>query len=334
MIQYYGAAAIVMAFDENGQAVELEDRISICKRAYKLLTEEAKFRPEDIIFDLNILTIATGMPEHDNYAINFINAAKLVKEECPGVHISGGLSNLSFSFRGLNDLRESMHSVFLYHAIKNGMDMGIVNAGKLPVYDEIDPELTKLLEEVIFNNSEDGKHSDRLVEYATKEKQRIEEEKSKGIKKEVKVDEWRTETVENRLKHSLVKGILDHIETDTEEARVKYESSLKVIEGPLMDGMTVVGDLFGSGKMFLPQVICSARVMKKAVAYLEPFMEQEKEQKMKESGSTERGFPHENVQFSITKPCLLHFSKPRSMSPESEDGEEIKDSQEVIINFG
>lgn len=284
VIRKFGAAAVVMAFDETGQATGFDDRVSICKRAYKLLIEEADFAPEDIIFDLNILTIATGMDEHNDYAKDFIRAAKEVKKECPGVHISGGLSNLSFSFRALSDLREAMHSVFLYHAIKNGMDMGIVNAGNLPIYEDIDENLRKLLEEVIFNESPNNDHNERLLQYATEEGKRVQELKSKGgIKKEEVIAEWRKGSVEDRLKHSLVKGIIDHIVEDTEEARQKYSSCLEIIEGPLMNGMSVVGELFGSGKMFLPQVICSARVMKKSVAYLEPFMEEEKKQRLLEN---------------------------------------------------
>lgn len=283
IIQKYGGAVIVMAFDQQGQATGVDDRVRICKRAYKLLIEKANFRPEDIIFDLNILTIATGMDEHSDYAKNFIDAAKEVKKECPGVHISGGLSNLSFSFRGLSDLREAMHSVFLYHAIQNGMDMGIVNAGNLPIYEDIDKDLRDLIEQVIFNDSPNNDHNDKLLEYATKEKKRVEDMKAKGIKKEEVVAEWRNGTVEERLKHSLIKGIVDHIVDDTEEARQKYATCLEVIEGPLMDGMGVVGELFGSGKMFLPQVICSARVMKKSVAYLEPFMDEEKRIKLEQN---------------------------------------------------
>lgn len=208
-----------MAFDEKGQATEVEDKVAICKRAYDLLVGTVGFLPEDIIFDLNILTIATGMTEHENYAKNYIEAAKLVKEACPGVHISGGLSNLSFSFRPMESLRESMHAVFLYHAIKNGMDMGIVNAGKLPLYDDVDSGLRKLIEEVIFNQSEDGQHQSRMIEYANQEKNRLEALKAKGgVIKEVKKEEWREWSVEERLKHALVKGITDFIEADTEEA--------------------------------------------------------------------------------------------------------------------
>jgi 5-methyltetrahydrofolate--homocysteine methyltransferase len=218
------------------------------------------------------------MSEHDNYAMNFIEATKIVRAECPHCHVSGGLSNLSFSFRGLNDLREAMHTVFLYYAIQNGMDIGIVNAGKLPLYEDIEPELRKLLTEVILNKSDNGDHVERLIEYAKKEKERLDELKAGGggEQKEKKIDEWRTKSVEDRLKHALIKGIIDYIEVDTEEARKQYPRPLNVIEGPLMEGMSIVGDYFGSGKMFLPQVIQSARVMKKAVNYLVPFMEEER----------------------------------------------------------
>lgn len=274
IIKKYGAAVIVMAFDEQGQAAETDRKVEIAKRAYELLTTRVGFPPQDIIFDLNILTIATGMKEHDPYALNFIEATKRVRQECPHCHVSGGLSNLSFSFRGLNDLREAMHSVFLYYAIKAGMDMGIVNAGKLPLYEDIPQDLRGLLTEVILNTSEDG--VDRLIEYAKHEKERLEEAKDGGAKKEKKVEEWRTKSVEDRLKHGLIKGIVDFVEADTEEARKQYARPLQVIEGPLMEGMSIVGDYFGSGKMFLPQVIMSARVMKKAVNYLVPFMEAER----------------------------------------------------------
>jgi 5-methyltetrahydrofolate--homocysteine methyltransferase len=247
----YGAAVVVMAFDEEGQATEVADKVRICKRAFDLLTEKVQFPPQDIIFDLNILTIATGMAEHDNYAKNFIVATKEVKAICPGVHISGGMSNLSFSFRGLNDLREEMHSVFLYHAIKEGMDMGIVNAGKLPLYDDIAEETRVLLEHVVLND-EPGLHVDKLIEHAQKERERVDAEKKGGVKKEVKVDAWRAGTTEEKLKHAIIKGIVEFIEGDTEEARAAAARPLHVIEGPLMAGMSVVGDLFGSGKMFLP----------------------------------------------------------------------------------
>ena len=266
--------------------------MSICERAFKLLTEKVDFTPEDIIFDTNILTIATGLPEHNNYAVNFIEASMIIRERCPGVHISGGLSNLSFSFRGLNDLREAFHSVFLYHAIQKGMDMGIVNAGKLPLYEDIDTELRELLTEVILNKSEKGDHVERLTAYAENVRSELEEAKASGKGDPVKkknVDEWRTREVEERLKHALIKGIVDHIEKDTEECRLKYPRPLHVIEGPLMEGMSIVGDYFGSGKMFLPQVIQSARVMKRAVNYLTPFMEAEKERDGESTGPSYQG---------------------------------------------
>ena len=277
-ILLYGAAVIVMAFDEEGQAATAADKIRICKRAYKILTsDEVKFPPQDIIFDVNILTIATGMSEHDNYAAEFIEAAKVLRAECPGCHISGGLSNLSFGFRGLNDLRESMHCVFLYHAIKNGMDMGIVNAGQIPIYEDIDAKLRALLDQVILNKSPENDHVQRIIDYAQEEKERIDALKASGGAAVVKkVDPWREYPVDERLKHALIKGDDKYIEEDTEEARKNYPRPLNVIEGPLMAGMSIVGDYFGSGKMFLPQVIKSARVMKKAVNYLTPFMEAEK----------------------------------------------------------
>jgi 5-methyltetrahydrofolate--homocysteine methyltransferase len=263
----YGASVIVMAFDEQGQADTLERRVNICERAYKILTEQVGFHPEDIIFDPNIFAIATGIEEHNNYAVDFIEATKIIKQRMPLTKISGGVSNVSFSFRGNDPVREAIHAVFLYHAIKAGMDMGIVNAGQLVVYDEIEPQLRELCEDVVLNRRPDA--TERLVTFA-------DTVKAKG--KEVKVDDaWRGTTVEERLKHALVNGITDYIEADTEEARQKYPKPLDVIEGPLMDGMNVVGDLFGSGKMFLPQVVKSARVMKKSVAVLTPFIEQEKE---------------------------------------------------------
>ena len=258
IILKYGAGVVVMAFDEEGQATEIEMKLSIAKRAYNILVNQLNFPPEDIIFDLNILTIATGMKEHDPYGLNFIEATKLVRKECPHSHVSGGLSNLSFSFRGLNDLREEMHSVFLYHAIQAGMDFGIVNAGKLPVYEDIEPNLRQLLTEVIMNEqTKDGDQVDRLIEYAKQEKERLDDLKENGgeVRKEKKIDEWRTKTVQERLKHGLIKGIADFVEADTEEARHLYPRPLHVIEGPLMEGMGIVGDYFGSGKMFLPQVI-------------------------------------------------------------------------------
>ena len=264
----YGAAAVVMAFDEKGQAATYEDKIRICQRAYRILVDEVGFQPEDTIFDPNILTVATGMEEHNNYAVDFINATRWIKANLPHAKVSGGVSNISFSFRGNNKVREAMHSAFLYHAIAAGLDMGIVNAGMLEVYEEIEPELKVLVEDVLLNRRPDA--TERLVEYG---------ETLKGVSavvNEKKAEEWRAGTVEERLSHALVKGIDTYIEIDTEEARVKLGRPLLVIEGPLMDGMGVVGDLFGAGKMFLPQVVKSARVMKKAVAHLTPFMEAEK----------------------------------------------------------
>jgi 5-methyltetrahydrofolate--homocysteine methyltransferase len=265
-IKKYGAAVIVMAFDEEGQAVTFERKTEICQRAYHILTEEINFHPSDIIFDPNVLTIGTGMDEHNNYAIDFLNTVKWIKQNLPHAKVSGGISNLSFSFRGNDTLREAIHSAFLYHAIRAGLDMGIVNAGNLPVYDEIPGDLLQLVEDVILNRRKDG--TERLIAYAEKMQARTE--------KQEKVEEWRSASVQERLKHALVRGILDHIAEDTEEARVQYPRSLDVIEGPLMDGMNIVGDLFGSGKMFLPQVVKSARVMKKAVAVLEPYIQEEK----------------------------------------------------------
>jgi 5-methyltetrahydrofolate--homocysteine methyltransferase len=265
----YGAAAVVMAFDEKGQAATFDEKIRICKRAYDILVNEVGFPPEDIIFDPNILTVATGMEEHNNYAVDYINATRWIKANLPHAKVSGGVSNISFSFRGNNKVREAMHAAFLYHAINAGLDMGIVNAGMLEVYDEIDATLKELVEDVLLNRRPDS--TERLVEYG---------ETLKGTTtaaSEKKAEEWRNGTVEERLSHALVKGIDNYIETDTEEARSKLGRPLLVIEGPLMAGMSVVGDLFGAGKMFLPQVVKSARVMKKAVAYLTPFMEAEKE---------------------------------------------------------
>jgi 5-methyltetrahydrofolate--homocysteine methyltransferase len=264
----YGAAVVVMAFDEQGQAATYEDKIRICERAYRILVDEVGFAPEDIIFDPNILTVATGMEEHNNYAVDFINATRWIKANLPHAKVSGGVSNISFSFRGNNKVREAMHSAFLYHAIAAGMDMGIVNAGMLEVYEEIEPELKVLVEDVLLNRRPDA--TERLVDFG---------ESLKGagtVASEKKTEEWRNGTVEERLSHALVKGIDTYIEIDTEEARLKLGRPLLVIEGPLMDGMSVVGDLFGAGKMFLPQVVKSARVMKKAVAHLTPFMEAEK----------------------------------------------------------
>jgi len=268
----YGASVIVMAFDEKGQADTKDRKIEICHRAYKILTEQVGFDPQDIIFDPNIFAIATGLEEHNNYAVDFIEATKEIKRLMPLTKVSGGVSNLSFSFRGNDHVREAMHSVFLYYAIKAGMDMGIVNAGQLVVYDEIEPGLRKLCEDVILNrNNDNNEATEKLIAFA-------ETVKAKG-KVEVKDEAWRNAPVEERLKHALVNGITDYIDADTEEARIKYPKPLDVIEGPLMDGMNVVGDLFGSGKMFLPQVVKSARVMKKSVAILTPYIEEEKEQR-------------------------------------------------------
>ena len=274
LVRRYGAAVIVMAFDEQGQADTFERKIDICARVYKFLTERLSFPPNDIIFDPNILTIATGLEEHRNYAVDFIEATRWIKENLPGAHVSGGVSNISFSFRGNNTVREAMHAAFLFHAIRAGLDMGIVNAGQLAVYEEIEPELRERVENVLLNRGADA--TERLVEFA-------ENVKTKG-KAPIKDEAWRAERVEDRLKHALIKGIVDYIDIDTEEARQKCKRPLDVIEGPLMAGMSVVGDLFGAGKMFLPQVVKSARVMKKAVAYLMPFMEAEKSAGAKPQG--------------------------------------------------
>ncbi len=277
--QSYGAAVIVMAFDENGQADTLRKKVDISERAYNILTQRLGFSPEDIIFDPNIFAIATGIEEHNNYAVDFIEAIKEIKQKMPLTRISGGVSNISFSFRGNEPVREAMHSVFLYYAIKAGMDMGIVNAGQLVIYDEIEPQLRQLCEDVILNRDPDA--TDKLLAFA-------ETVKAKG-KEEVKSEAWRAGTVEERLKHALVNGITEYIEADTEEARQKYPKPLDVIEGPLMAGMDVVGDLFGSGKMFLPQVVKSARVMKKSVAVLTPYIELEKEERRLAGGTEAAG---------------------------------------------
>ncbi|MEE8494687.1 MAG: methionine synthase [Nitrospirales bacterium] len=267
LVHRYGAAVIVMAFDETGQADSLERKIEICTRAYRILTEDVGFQPQDIIFDPNILTVATGMEEHNNYAVDFIEATRWIKANLPHCKVSGGVSNISFSFRGNHVVREAMHAAFLYHAVKAGLDMGIVNAGQLAVYEDIPKDLLQLVEDVLLNRHPEA--TERLVAFAETVKQQD--------KAAVVEDAWRHGTVEERLSHALVRGIVDHIEEDVEEARQKYERPIRVIEGPLMDGMNVVGDLFGSGKMFLPQVVKSARVMKKAVAYLSPYMDAEKE---------------------------------------------------------
>ncbi len=271
-VRRYGAGVVVMAFDETGQADTIERKVQICQRAYRLLTEQAGFDPADIIFDPNILAIATGLEEHNEYAINYIEAATIIKATCPGVKISGGVSNLSFSFRGNDVVREAIHSAFLYHAIKAGMDMGIVNAGQLIVYEDIRKDLLEHVEDIIFNRRPDA--TERLVQFA-------DTVKGAGTKREADLA-WRAGTVEARLSHALVHGIVDFIAADVEEARHEYDEPLRIIEGPLMDGMKIVGDLFGAGKMFLPQVVKSARAMKKAVAYLLPFMEERKRQ----TGST------------------------------------------------
>ncbi len=274
-IRKYGAATVVMAFDEEGQAADCFNKVRICQRAYKLLTEKIGFPPEDIIFDANILTVGTGMEEHANYAVEYIEAVRQIKATCPYAKTSGGVSNVSFSFRGNELVREAMNAAFLYHAINAGLDMGIVNAGQLAVYDEIDKELLEYVEDVLLNRRPDA--TDRLLTYS-------DELKARGTQKtgnEPTVEAWRSDTIEARLQHALLKGITDFIDEDTEEARVKYGRPLEVIQGPLMAGMNVVGRLFGEGKMFLPQVVKSARVMKKAVAYLQPFMEAEKEEKAK-----------------------------------------------------
>ena len=275
LIRRYGAAVVVMAFDEKGQADNTERRVEICTRSYDLLTREVGFPPQDIIFDPNILTVATGMEEHNDYGVSFIEATRLIKSTLPLAKVSGGVSNISFSFRGNNGVREAMHSAFLYHAIRAGLDMGIVNAGMLEVYEEISPDLLERVEDVLLNRRPDA--TERLVGFAETVKEQCKSEKV--------ADAWREGTVEERLSHALVKGIVEHIEADTEEARQKLGRPIHVIEGPLMDGMNVVGDLFGAGKMFLPQVVKSARVMKKSVAYLQPFMEAEKA----ETGSSSRG---------------------------------------------
>src|SRR5438105_3954568 len=266
LIRHYGAAAIAMAFDERGQADTFESRTEICRRAYDLLTKRAGFRANDIIFDPNVLTVATGLDEHRNYAVDFIEATRWIKANLPGARVSGGISNVSFSFRGNNTVREAMHAAFLYHAIRAGLDMGIVNSGQLAVYEEIEPELRERVEDVLLNRRADA--TERLVDFAGRVKAKD--------KTPVEEKAWRTTSVEERLTHALVHGIVDYIEADTEEARLSFSRPLEVIEGPLMAGMSVVGDLFGAGKMFLPQVVKSARVMKKAVAYLMPFMEAEK----------------------------------------------------------
>jgi 5-methyltetrahydrofolate--homocysteine methyltransferase len=273
-VKRYGAAAVVMAFDEKGQADTKDRKVEICARAYRILTKEIGFSPADIIFDPNIFAVATGIEEHNNYAVDFIEATRSIKKTLPHCRVSGGVSNVSFSFRGNNTVREAMHSAFLFHAIKAGMDMGIVNAGMIAVYDEIPKELLELVEDVLLNRRADA--TERLVTYA--------ETVNTKTARAAEDLQWRKEPVEKRLAHALVKGIVDHIEEDAEEARKRSKRPLDVIEGPLMDGMNIVGDLFGSGKMFLPQVVKSARVMKKAVAYLQPFIEKDKTQLRSSAG--------------------------------------------------
>ncbi|CAI5682729.1 methionine synthase isoform X4 [Oreochromis niloticus] len=287
-VKRYGAAVVVMAFDEEGQATDTERKVEICTRAYQLLVNKVGFNPNNIIFDPNILTIGTGMEEHNQYAISFITATKIIKETLPRARVSGGLSNLSFSFRGMEVIREAMHGVFLYHAIKNGMDMGIVNAGNLPVYDDIDKELLILCENLIWNR--DGDATEKLLAYA--------QSNAKGGKQIIRTDEWREGSVEERLEYALIKGIEKYVVEDVEECRAqvhRYTRPLHIIEGPLMNGMKAVGDLFGAGKMFLPQVIKSARVMKKAVSYLIPFMEKERQEIMAASGSSDETDPYQGT---------------------------------------
>ena len=275
LLKKYGAATVIMAFDEQGQADTIERKVEICVRAYQILTERLDFNPRDIIFDPNIFAVATGIEEHNEYAINFIEATRQIKEKCPGAMISGGVSNISFSFRGNDVVREAMHAAFLYHAVQAGMDMGIVNAGMIEVYEEIEPELLTDVEDVLFNRRPDA--TERLTDKA----ETLKGGPGKVLKKD---DSWRKKPVTERLQHALIKGIVEFIESDTEEARQHFDSPLEVIEGPLMDGMNIVGDLFGAGKMFLPQVVKSARVMKQAVAYLTPFIEAEKSGDVRSNG--------------------------------------------------
>ncbi|HWP46200.1 MAG TPA: methionine synthase [Candidatus Limnocylindrales bacterium] len=310
LIKRYGAGVVVMAFDETGQAETVERKVEICQRAYKLLTQDVGFHPEDIIFDPNILAIATGMEEHNNFAVNFIEATKIIKQTCPGAKVSGGVSNLSFSFRGNNLVREAIHTVFLYHAIRAGMDMGIVNAGQIGIYEEIPKDLLEHVEDIIFNRRPDA--TERMIAFA-------ETVKGQGQKKEIDLS-WRQGSVEERLSHALVNGIIDFIEADVEEARQKYPKPLDIIEGPLMNGMKIVGDLFGAGKMFLPQVVKSARVMKKAVAYLQPFMEAEKEghgdAETKRRGNKMEGEKegHGDEEVIVVSPCPRIPASPRPSS--------------------
>lgn len=306
ILKKHGAAVVVMAFDENGQAATCAEKVRICKRSYDILVNEVKFPPEDIIFDPNVLTIGTGMEEHANYGVDFIEATKIIKEQCPYVKVSGGISNLSFGFRGVNKIRESIHSVFLYHAIKDaGMDVGIVNAHEMISYFELEPDLKVLCENLVFNKNPAA--TEQMLERTQLEKQRIEESKKGGKLDDAsstKIASWRDQAVADRLSHALINGITEFIEKDVEEARQQYSRPLQVIEGPLMNGMNIVGDLFGSGKMFLPQVIKSARVMKKAVAYLLPFMEEDKKAKMLAEGKDPNAVDeHDTSSFAGT--CLI-----------------------------
>ena len=311
--QSYGASVIVMAFDEKGQADTKQRKVEICHRAYKILTGQVGFDPQDIIFDPNIFAIATGMEEHNNYGVDFIEATKEVKQLMPLTKISGGVSNLSFAFRGNDHVREAMNSVFLYYAIKAGMDMGIVNAGQLVVYDEIEQQLKTLCEDVILNNNNDNNEAtEKLIAFAEKVK-------AKG-KENIKDEKWRETSVEERLKHSLVNGITDYIDADTEEARLKYPKPLEVIEGPLMDGMNVVGDLFGSGKMFLPQVVKSARVMKKSVAVLTPYIEAAKKAPLPPKGGfTEDSYKYETADIFLYDRLKEFVKEHRSNPTEAEN---------------
>ena len=304
IVRCLGAGVVCMAFDETGQAVTADHKVSICQRAFKLLTERVGFAPADIIFDANILTVGTGMEEHSNYAVEFFEAVRRIKIECPGALTSGGVSNVSFSFRGNEVVREAMNAAFLYHAIQAGLDMGIVNSTQLEVYDEIDKELLVYIEDVLLNRHPDA--TEKLIAFADVIKSRA----SGKTETAEQVQAWRQDSVEERLKHAMLKGIADFIEADTEEARVKYGRPLNVIQGPLMAGMSVVGDLFGQGKMFLPQVVKSARVMKKAVAYLEPFMEKEREEKREERGEPDRTSDSETLAL-VSPPSSLVSSRGR-----------------------
>lgn len=324
LIKKYGAAVIVMAFDEQGQADTYERRIQICERAYKILTEKVGFPPEDIIFDPNILTVATGIEEHNNYAVDFVNATRWIKENLPHAKVSGGVSNISFSFRGNDVVREAMHSAFLYRAIQAGMDMGIVNAGQLAIYEEIPKDLLELVEDVLWNRRPDA--TERLVAFA-------EQIKDKGGKNQEIDLSWRSEPVEQRLAHALIKGIADYIEIDVEEARQKYKRPLQIIEGPLMDGMNIVGDLFGEGKMFLPQVVKSARVMKKAVAYLLPFMEAEKEAKRKNlttPKTLEAGLANPHLNKVESKTNSYEYLQEQHETINSKLSEETKSEEQTL----